>query len=319
MNDFIFLSHWTGRFGNRMHQYAFGATYSRINNVQFTLCSDWEGTILFANLPHFLFPDDGLRVRMNQIRNRHREKYREEVIRQYEERMGIGLHYLRPDVDDAPYLHYDYSYYNGLCAYNSKIFSAMSKEHLREIFSFSDEVKELPIFKKLADIQGTYDVAHLRRDDISNPGAAKCGYSVLSIDSYKRAFEKYGFDADCIQWVSDDYTNQWANKLGFNVNRDRLGWSYPLGSNYSPEVVFDWLEDFLKLYFARTIFRANSSFSWWAGMLSPTAKVFSPRLSERRLYNDESLEELDVQFEEGNHPHWVNLQGSKCPDITIPE
>jgi hypothetical protein len=47
--SFILLSHWNGRFGNRMHQYAYGATYSKINNVSFILTTDWEGTYLFKN------------------------------------------------------------------------------------------------------------------------------------------------------------------------------------------------------------------------------------------------------------------------------
>ena len=43
----IILSHWNGRFGNRMHQYAYGVTYSKMFNVPFYLPSDWEGTHLF--------------------------------------------------------------------------------------------------------------------------------------------------------------------------------------------------------------------------------------------------------------------------------
>ena len=47
------------------------------------------------------------------------------------------------------------------------------------------------------------------------------------------------------------------------------GWSYPEGSEFlGDDIIFDWLHDFLKLYFARTIFRGNSSFSWWAAYLN---------------------------------------------------
>ena len=42
----------------------------------------------------------------------------------------------------------------------------------------------------------------------------------------------------------------------------------------------------VSLYFARTIFRANSSFSWVAGFLSPCAKVYSPVLTQRKIYKD---------------------------------
>ncbi len=69
--------------------------------------------------------------------------------------------------------------------------------------------------------------------------------------------------------------------------------------------MFDWLDDFLKLYFARTIFRANSSFSWWAATLSPTAKVFSPVIDQPHIYGVDGMKEITVDFVEGNHPHWL--------------
>ena len=78
-----------------------------------------------------------------------------------------------------------------------------------------------------------------------------------------------------------------------------------LDRNTYPGSSFDWLDDFLKLYFARTIFRANSSFSWWAAMLSPTAKVFSPVIDTNHIYGVDGVEEITVDFVEGNHPHWL--------------
>ena len=105
-----------------------------------------------------------------------------------------------------------------------------------------------------------------------------------------------------MQWVSDDYTGKWHVD---RAARGWGGWDYPTGSQYLPGIVFDWLHDFLKLYFARTIFRANSSFSWWAATLSPTAKVFSPVVDKRHIYGVDGIEEIDVEFVEGNHPHWL--------------
>ena len=80
--------------------------------------------------------------------------------------------------------------------------------------------------------------------------------------------------------------------------------------------MFDWLPDFLRLYFARTIFRANSSFSWAAAFLSPTAKVYSPVLTERKTYRGDA-DEVMFEFVEGNEPHWMNLKGSHCESIEI--
>jgi hypothetical protein len=148
------------------------------------------------------------------------------------------------------------------CAYSSVIFLRMSRAHLKSVFEFSDEVARLEAYHRYSDIQGLYNVAHLRRDDISDVEYNRNntqGYSVISKDAYLRAFKKFEYDAASIQWVSDDYTGKWhvGRKMRFQG-----GWQYPAGSEYLPGIIFDWLDDFLKLYFARTIFRANSSFSW---------------------------------------------------------
>jgi hypothetical protein len=193
----------------------------------------------------------------------------------------------------------------------------MSRRHLQQLCEFGDEVTSLRSYKRYADMQGLYDVAHLRRDDISDAEYNRThvqGYSVISMDAYYRAFEKFGYAADEIEWVSDDYTGKW------HVGRKRRyagGWRYPTGSEYVRGMVFDWLDDFLKLYFARTIFRANSSFSWWAGLLSPTAKVYSPVLDKRHIYGVDGLDEIMVDFVEGNHPHWMYAGDRPSPDVVL--
>jgi hypothetical protein len=180
----------------------------------------------------------------------------------------------------------------------------MSRRHLQQLCEFGEEVTSLRSYRRYHDMRGLYDVAHLRRDDVSDVAYNRThvqGYSVISKEAYLRAFAKFGYSADAIEWVSDDYSRQW------HVDRKMryVGeWTYPTGSEYLPGLVFDWLDDFLKLYFARTIFRANSSFSWWAGLLSPTAKVFSPVLDRRHVYGVDGMEEIMVDFVEGNDPHW---------------
>ena len=75
------------------------------------------------------------------------------------------------------------------------------------------------------------------------------------------------------------------------------------------------MPDFLRLYFARTIFRANSSFSWVGMFLSPTAEVYSPVLRTRKIYKGEK-DEVEYEFVKGNHPHWFNYKGS-CSEIVF--
>jgi len=301
--DFILLLHWHGRFGNRMHQYAYGATYARLNQCRFWLPSDWEGRHLFKTQHHELAPGRGFRARLNQTADPFNSReFRLAAARQ----LFPDLALIRPDDPRRNYRRRKHPLcFDNMCAYHPSIFRRMSKRHLLSVFEFSDAVRELDIYKRLADRQGKYDVAHLRRDDISNPAYNKThvqGYSVISRESYRAAFEKYGFDPATIEWVSDDYKKKWHADRAPSV---RAGWRYPTGSEYLPGLIFDWLEDFLKLYFARTIFRANSSFSWWAAFLSPCARVFSPVLDKRHIYGVDGMEEITVDFVEGNHPHWM--------------
>lgn len=309
--DFILLLHWHGRFGNRMHQYAYGATYTRLNGCEFWLPSDWEGRRLFKTQHHKLLPDRGLRARLGQTTPPFNDlQYRlTEAQRLFPKLSLIQPHHPRENYRKRkrPLC------FDSICAYHPSVFSAMSRRHLRSVFEFSDEVKHLDIYKWLEDRQGTYDIAHLRRGDVSNAVYNQThlqGYSVLSKTSYLAAFEKYGFDPAAIEWVSDDLTGRWHPDRAPSV---RGGWRYPSGSEYLPGVIFDWLEDFLRLYFARTIFRANSSFSWWAAFLAPHARVFSPVVDKRHIYGVDGTEEIEVDFVEGNHPHWM----SRVADIVI--
>lgn len=296
-----------------MHQYAYGATYKKITGSQFILPSDWEGTKLFKRQYHKVLKIEELRHELNQARPQyHTDKaHQKHITKFFPDALKIN-----PHVAPENYGKYDIPvYFNSLCAYSSLTFKRMSKKHLLEVFEFSDEVKETESYKYWSNIQGTYDIAHLRRGDIANIEYNKTnvqGYSVISKDSYYKAFEQYGFDKDKIIWISDDNTGIWHEQ----EQSKKLGWSYPVGSHYQKGIVFDWLDDFLKLYFARTIFRANSSFSWWAAFLSPTAKVYSPILDKQIIYGVDAIEEIDVEFIEGNSPHWMyNKDEIKYIDI----
>jgi hypothetical protein len=313
MSEFLLQLRWTGRFGNRMFQLAYGATYARLTGLEFWLPADWEGTSLFKHQPHKVVQNNEIRLALllpdeGAASNRKRM----EAVRKYYADAELIDTEIAPDPYFAP--GHPLCHANG-CAYNSAIFARMSKKHLQSLCEFSDEVTRLEAYKRYSDIQGMYDVAHLRRGDISNPEYNRAngqGYSVISKDSYFRAFRKLGYPEESVEWVSDDDTGKWH--VGRKV-RFRGGWKYPAGSQYVPGVMFDWLGDFLKLYFARTIFRANSSFSWWAALLSPTAKVFSPIMHKRHVYGVDGMEEVTVDFVEGNHPHW--LHGG--PDIALDE
>ena len=301
--SFILLSHWNGRFGNRMHQYAYGATYAKLNKVDFILTADWEGTYLFQNQQHKVSENDEIRLYLNQTNSDfHTEDMQKHII---------NKHYptakrINPEMDNGYSKMEHPVYFDSVCAYSKHVFSKQSRKHLLDIFELSDRVKATDAYKYWSDRQGTYDIAHLRRDDIANTSYNATnpqGYSVVSKKSYDKAFEKFGFNPDNIEWTSDDYTGKWHSD---RKPTPHFGWVYPTGSIYKYPEVFDWLEDFLRLYFARTIFRANSSFSWWASFLSPTATVYSPVLDKQLIYGRNGIEEeIEIEFVKGNHPHWM--------------
>jgi hypothetical protein len=321
----ILIGHWEGRFGNRMHQYAYCAHYAKKFGYQFVTPSQWEGDRLFKNQFHKVLDDDELRQSLNQTDKRFDNiNFRSAAVTKYSFRSLRGMSHLNPDEPTQTWAGLGNVWIASVCAYNPEIFKNLSRKYTREtIFEFSDEVKNLDVYKALEDKQGTYDIAHLRRDDISNPNyETNFGYSVLSQDSYRKAFEKFGYDPEKIEWTTDDWTGNWGvGKPSDNDWFTRKGsWRYPEGSEHLEGVVFDWLPDFLRLYFARTIFRANSSFSFWAAFLS-NAKVFAPVLDRREIYSGSkgSGKEIDVEFIEGNHPHWLVQSGQAAEHIIIPE
>lgn len=327
--------HWIGRFGNRMHQVAYGATYGRKNGVRFYLPSPWEGSALFKQ--QFDIVPDALGIRLNELYGPSgvlktarvgNTNPAFEVLKAYcSESNACPLDYSIHCVTSTPYRYQPGTVcaFDHLCAYNEQIFRAMSRRHLQDVFAFSERVTSLDLFKRLEDIQGTYDVAHLRRGDVADIKlnrslGNKMGASVLSLDSYTRAFKKFGFDRCAIKWVSDEQNCAARNLLGAPPSLAPNYCRYPEGSvPCGSDLIFAWLPDFLMLYFARTVFRGNSSFSFWACLLSKTATVYSPRLTRRRVYTQEDPNyEIDAEFEPGNHPHWIALASEACPNIEIP-
>jgi hypothetical protein len=306
--SFILLNRWNGRFGNRMHQYAYGVTYARLRNVDFILPSDWEGTKLFKTQHHKVLDHP-------QMLEDFKAAYPQRA-----ENPGIFLEIAKKHYPTIKEIHPESSWgyyydskprtFNSVCAYQQgatrstvpTIFIPQSRKHLLDVFEFSDEVKDSESYRHWYSRKGTYDVAHLRRGDIAS-GAAYVpginGYSVISLDSYYRAFEKFGFNKDKIEWISDDRTKKWHQD---RPEAPKLGFTYPEGSEYKPGIIFDWLDDFLKIYFARTVFRGNSSFSWWANFLSE-AKTYAPLLDKKVPYGENRVE-TDFEFVDGNYPHW---------------
>ena len=300
--------HWIGRFGNRMFQYAYGKTFEKRFNVDFRSISKWEGDTLFKNCNTKLIKDKILLKEAISYSSRGQQNIEgyQEIIDNYNKRTSDNLKFIFPyDIGSfkkpKTNLALDCS-----CWDSEYVFAQYSKKELKNLFEFNDEVKNSDVYKRAEDRQNTYDVAHLRRDDVCfSEQAHNWNYSVVSRRSYEKAFRMFDVDPDNIEWISDDFPSH-----------PSMGWKYPLGQVKTDGIFFDFFPDFLKIYFARNVFRAPSSFSWWAAFLSPTATVYSPILHDRILYYKDK-KELHCEFIPSTTPHFMNVLGysfgEECP------
>lgn len=311
--DVILQLKWLGRFGNRMFTYAFGCHCARRFGLTYWMPSRWEGSVLFKPPPDVavaVLPDHELRQRLIDAETKEEPlAIQKMALDGYNEKTGAGISYVNIE-NERNYGRKNIGF-QSLAMYSPWLFAKYSREELRGYFEFSDEVKSSEIYQRYAARKGSYVAAHLRRDDITG-SEYKGAHSVVSLRSYQAAFDKFGVDPSEVEWVTDDRTNS----FGINHDRPQSTWIFPEGEQRQPDIFFEFLPDFLKLYFAKTIFRANSAFSWWAACLSD-AKVYSPVLSKRQRYADDG--EMDCDFVEGNHPHFMGCaeDGSAFGDIRL--
>lgn len=141
---------------------------------------------------------------------------------------------------------------------------------VREWFRFQGWVTDA-LFSLCA---GRPIVAHLRRGDFSG-----YSYPMCSLLSYYNACQKFSLNPAAMCFVSEEHPTIGGMDVGFS-----------------------WLPDFYMMCSSSVLLRANSSFSFVAGMLNQ-GRVFSPRIDG--LTGGEQL----VDFEAGNHCRLVDLDG----------
>lgn len=142
----------------------------------------------------------------------------------------------------------------------------------RSWFKFSERAKQIGD-AMLLDIQNKA-VAHQRRGDY-----IPLGYPCPSKESYLRAALIFGVDPHDITFIGDE--QQWG------------GLSDP---------AIDFLPDFYRMCKTANLFRANSSFSFWAGVLNE-GRVFAPVIDGLT-----GGQEHDCDFVEGNWPRLANFE-----------
>lgn len=164
----------------------------------------------------------------------------------------------------------------------------MSRSKLKEVMKFQNHWTD--IYQKPRPF---YIAAHVRRGDY---GGLQSIFALLNESSYINACHKFGLNLDDLVWVHEER---------------------PESLHQMDEAGLPFLKDFMTLVNADVILRGNSTFSWWAAVLS-NAKIYSPLIGDNRG-------ECDVEFVEGNWPAMANFKKWQphCPqyhgDLHLPE
>lgn len=324
----ILMLHWTGRFGNRMFQYAFGCQYAKTYDCTFYIPSEWEGNKLFKPNPYVkVLPDDELRLHINQT---HKAMdtldYRMYALKKYKERTG----------DDVEFVVTNQKYHMGKtniafddlsCMYFPHIFQMLDLNFLKnEVFVFKDEIVQSELYKELATVKGKYDIVHWRRGDIASP-QYKGAHSLVSRRSIDKAIQRFQHEVTLpMVYVSDDVNYRTKSIPGVDFQKwysksTGHAWTYPVGEHPKPEIVFDWLPEFLVIMNARVIFRGNSAFSWWAAFFAQLDNkekaVYSPVVRTKPAELKGKFWEMDCAFVKGNHPPFMGSKEEGFFDIDL--
>ncbi len=293
--------HWIGRLGNRMFQYAFGCQYAFSKRIMYYYPSEWEGTVLFKP---FLFaqkiPDDHLTQcfinSTDSVAERKKclyKDYKDVEVVDFHHYEGHGVNIAFDDIS---------------MMFFKKGMQQICTDFLRRtVFAFSDLVKGTQMYMDLESRKQTYVVAHIRRGDIVSKNYSG-GHCAVTLSSYQNKLLELGVDESSVIWLSEDRSIGTRHKWTYDGS---AGWTYPCGSQkINDETVFEFLPDLLTIYFAKTILRGNSGFSWWAAELSQ-ADVYSPVVPMRPA-NTTGPAWVDCNFKHDNTP---NFMGSGYDDI----
>lgn len=144
-----------------------------------------------------------------------------------------------------------------------------TRTQVREWFSIQKQ------WTSIIPVPSNSVMAHLRRGDYLSLAT----YPVVSKSSYDRAMTQRGYNPKDAIWLSEEN---------------------PTKIEGLPNEFSQWLPDFYLMMNASILFRANSSFSWWAATLGH-GRVFAPVVDGKWGGTH------DMEFVEGNYPRFCSL------------
>ena len=317
----IYQLHWFGRFGNRVFLYIFVNEWARVNNGIGYLPSLWEGDTLFEKSPYCkIITDDTLRLEINQTHpSMDNASYRKGSLERFNQRTGSNIVYLDTrSIKDNTKIAFD----DLNCMYYRSLHSKMDPIEIKKLFNFKKEIIDSELYQDIIKHKGNYIVAHLRRGDIASP-YYKGAHSMITRESYLKAFKQYGIKDEDVIWLSDDKKERTQmpfmfSKNYYNISKGHL-WNYPQGEQHQHnEIIFDFLIELLLLKFAKKIFRANSSFSWFGAFISD-AEVYSPVITSKPTNQRNSFYKMDCDFVPGNKEGFMGSKEEGFQEIFFGE
>lgn len=297
---------WIGRFGNRMFQYVFGCAYAKKFNCLYYIPSEWEGSYLFCENKYCkIITNDMLRLYVNQTQSHlQTPEYIKYSLEKYNDLTGDTVEFV--SIENKENIGKTNIAFNDLhCMYFSHCYDLVDDELITEIFSFNEKIINSDMYNWYNKNKYTYDVVHLRRGDVASINF-QGPYSMISKNSYLKQIDFLGWNKDEIIWISDDESERTMSPLHKYCKTQGHKWEYPRGEFFleNTDYFFDFLPDFLLMYFARKIIRGNSSFGWWACCLS-NAEIYSPIIISKPPECNDRYYEMETGFTKGNHMHFV--------------
>ena len=153
------------------------------------------------------------------------------------------------------------------------------------------EIDEIPF----GEPKDFYVSCHLRHGDFVYADE----YCTISKECYVNECLRNGHNIEDIIIVSEE-NRQPTDSGRMNIEHNGENWNF--------------LYDFFVLINSNVLYRSNSTFGWWAGVLGNHEKVYSPNVQGKK-----GQHMICVDFVEGNYPCHMEIDSIRHSDLYLME